>query len=252
MNLRTLLIDDEALARERLRGFLQADPTVDIIGECANGPEAITAIRLHEPDLIFLDMQMPGCNGLRVLDEIPAARRPLVVFATAHERFAVDAFDVAAVDYLLKPFDRDRLNQAMQRVRQARLAATSGLTATPPPTPGRPAPAGSSERIALKADGRLVFLEPSEIVRVEAADNYVVLHLTSGRLMVRETMNAIETRLGADAFARINRSAIVRQDQIRAIEPAQHGDYVVVLRDGQRMPLSRSLRGRLNQIFGGA
>jgi two-component system LytT family response regulator len=237
MKIRTLIVDDEPLARDRLRGFLQAEPEIELVGECGSGLEAVALITTATPDLVFLDMQMPGCDGLQVIGRLPEGKRPAVIFATAHERFAVDAFDLAAVDYLLKPFDRDRFRQALRRAQdhlQRQLA---------PDVP--PAPAPKADRITVKADGRLVFLKPEEIVRVEAADNYVMLHLVAGRLMLRETMGAIETRLGTLNFARINRSAIVHLDQIREIQPAQHGDYTVVLRDGTKLPLSRSLRGQL-------
>ncbi|MES1168614.1 MAG: LytTR family DNA-binding domain-containing protein, partial [Oleiharenicola lentus] len=212
-------------------------------GECGSGPEAIAAIRRDPPDLVFLDMQMPGCDGLQVLAGLPEGRRPAIVFATAYERFAVDAFDVAAVDYLLKPFDRERFQQAMRRV-QDFLSRSREPNA--PPAGAAP----KADRITVKADGRLVFLKPEEIVRVEAADNYVMLHLVSGRLMLRETMAAIETRLGTASFARVNRSAIVHLDQIKEIQPAQHGDYTVLLRDGTQLPLSRSLRGQLDKFTG--
>lgn len=244
MKIRTLLVDDEPLARDRLRAFVQAEPAFEVVGECGSGTDAIAAIRRDAPDLVFLDMQMPGCDGLQVVTELPEERRPAVIFATAHERFALDAFDVAAVDYLLKPFDRERCQQALRRAQafiHARLTAVSAPSPAPPP-----------DRITVKADGRLVFLKPGEIVRVEAADNYVTLHLTSGRLMLRETMTAIEARLGTAGFARVNRSAIVNLDQVREIQPAQHGDYQVVLRDGTVLALSRSLRGRLDRFTGGA
>lgn len=243
MKIRTLIVDDEPLARDRLRGFLRAESAVEVIGECGSGTDAIAAIREKSPDLVFLDMQMPGCDGLQVVAELPEEKRPAIVFATAHERFAVDAFDLAAVDYLLKPFDRDRFQQALRRVQEFLQRARE------PEAPALP-PAPKSDRIAVKADGRLVFLKPEEIVRVEAADNYVMLHLGSGRLMLRETMTAIEARLGSAGFARVNRSAIVSLDQIREIQPAQHGDYTVVLRDGTRLPLSRSLRGQLDRFMG--
>jgi len=246
MKIRTLIVDDEPLARERLRSLLEREESVEIIGECGSGTEAIATIRNAIPDLVFLDMQMPGCDGLQVLAELPEARRPAVIFATAHERFAVDAFDVAAVDYLLKPFDRDRFRLALGRAAE-HLRRVRGADAAPE----SPAAPVGEERITVKADGRIVFLEPDEIVRVEAADNYALLHLVSGRLMVRETMSAIEARLAPSGFARVNRSAIVRIAQIREIQPAQHGDYTVVLRDGTRLPLSRSLRGQLDKFAGG-
>jgi len=243
MPIRTLIVDDEPLARERLRGFLKAEADLEVIGECGSGTEAIATIRSAAPDLVFLDMQMPGCNGLQVLAELPEDRRPAIVFATAHEKFAVDAFDVSAVDYLLKPFDRDRFAQALRRVRDH-------MQRRRDPAGPAPAPAAKPDRITVKADGRLVFLKPDEIVRVEAADNYVMLHLVNGRLMLRETMTAIETRLGTASFVRVNRSAIVHFDQIKEIQPAQHGDYTVVLRDGTKLPLSRSLRGQLDRFAG--
>ena len=244
MKIRTLLVDDEPLARDRLRVFVEADPAFEIIGECGSGTEAIATIRREAPDLVFLDMQMPGCDGLQVVEELPEDRRPAIIFATAYERFALDAFNVAAVDYLLKPFDRERCQQALRRAQEFVHARRSAVPA-PAPTAARP------DRITVKADGRLVFLKPEEIVRVEAADNYVMLHLTGGRLMLRETMTAIEARLGTQAFARVNRSAIVNLDQVREIQPAQHGDYQVVLRDGTVLPLSRSLRGRLDRFTNG-
>lgn len=243
MKIRTLLVDDEPLARDRLRGFLKTESTVEVIGECGSGTEAIAAIRATMPDLVFLDMQMPGCDGLQVLAELPEEKRPAIIFATAHERFAVDAFDVAAVDYLLKPFDRERLQQALHRA-QEHLRHNRAATKTSAVTSDKP------DRIIVKTDGRLVFLTPEEIVRVEAADNYVMLHLTTGRLMLRETMSAIETRLGTASFVRVNRSAIVRLDHIREIQPALHGDYTVLLRDGTQLPLSRSWRGQLEKFTG--
>jgi two-component system, LytTR family, response regulator len=245
MKIRTLIVDDEPLARDRLRSFLQTEPIVELVGECATGPDAINAIRSLAPDLVFLDMQMPGCDGLTVIAQLPEDRRPAIVFATAHEKFAVDAFDLAAVDYLLKPFDRERCQQALRRV-QDHLSRSRGTPAAPTSSPS-----SKTDRIAVKSDGRLVFLQPEEIVWVEAADNYVMLHLSNSRLMLRETMAAIETRLGSQHFARINRSAIVQLDRIREIQPAQHGDYTVVLLDGTRLSLSRSLRGRLDRLGGG-
>jgi two-component system, LytTR family, response regulator len=243
MKIRTLIVDDEPLARDRLRGFLQADPGIELVGECGSGPEAVALIKTAAPDLVFLDMQMPGCDGLQVVTQLPEEKRPAIIFATAHERFAVDAFDLAAVDYLLKPFDRDRFQQALRRA-QDHLQRQRSPEAPVPPAP-------KTDRITVKADGRLVFLKPEEIVRVEAADNYVMLHLAAGRLMLRETMSAIETRLGTVNFVRVNRSAIVNLEELREIQPAQHGDYTVVLRDGTKLPLSRSLRGRLDRFVGG-
>ena len=249
MKLRILIVDDEPLARERLRSLLQAEPDVEIMGECGSGTEAIATIRRTPPDLVFLDMQMPGCDGLQVLAELPEEKRPAVIFATAHERFALDAFEVQAVDYLLKPFDRERFQTALRRAQEFLLARRAGELGQKLETLLVDAgPARKNQRLTFKADGRLVFLKPEEIVWVEAADNYAVLHLATGRLMLRETMAALEARLGTVSFARVNRSAIVHLDQIKELQPALPGDYVVLLRDGSKLPLSRGLRGQLGKF----
>jgi two-component system, LytTR family, response regulator len=247
---RVLIIDDEPLARERLRGMLGAEQDVEITGECGSGTEAIATLRKTGVDVIFLDMQMPGCDGMQVLAELAAENRPAVIFATAHERFALDAFDVQAVDYLLKPFDRERFQTAMRRAqdflrirRAGELGQKLETLLTDASTLGK-----KTERLTFKADGRLVFLKPEEIVWVEAADNYALLHLVAGRLMLRETMAALEVRLGTTSFARVNRSAIVHLDQIKELQPTLHGDHVVLLRDGTKLPLSRNLRGQLNRF----
>jgi two-component system LytT family response regulator len=252
--LRTLIVDDEPLARDRLRALLGRISAIAVLGECGNGPDAIAAIRRDRPDIVFLDVQMPGCDGLQVVAEIEARERPAVVFVTAHDKFAVDAFAVQAVDYLLKPFDLDRLQTAVQRASdhlQARRAGELGarLEAL---LAGSPAAEKKPERLTVKADGRVVFLKPEEIMWVEAADNYVVLHLASNeRLMVRETLSAIEERLGTARFARVNRSAIVNLHDVKELQPTLHGVYAVVLRDGTKVALSRSLRGRLDQFMAG-
>ena len=246
--LRILIVDDEPLARERLRSLLQTEPDIEIVGECANGTDAIATIRRTPLDLVFLDMQMPGCSGLQVLAELPVDGRPAIVFATAHEQFALDAFEVQAVDYLLKPFDRERFQTALRRVRDFLKARQTGQLEEKLDGLIASAVARPSERLTVKADGRLVFLKSEEIIWVEAADNYVVLHLATGRLMVRETMSALEARLGTVSFARVNRSALVHRDQIKELQPNQHGDYLVILRDGSKLPLSRSLRGQLDKF----
>jgi two-component system LytT family response regulator len=252
-NLRILIVDDEPLARERLRSMLKDEPSVEIVGECGSGTEAIATLRSTAVDLMFLDMQMPGCDGMQVLAELPAENRPAVIFATAYERFALDAFDVQAVDYLLKPFDRDRFQTALRRAQEYLRVKRAGdlgekleSLLTDASTAGR-----KNERLTFKADGRLVFLKPEEIVWVEAADNYALLHLVDGRLMLRETMAALEARLGSNSFARVNRSAIVHLDQIKELQPTFHGDYIVLLRDGTKLPLSRNLRGQLDRFTGG-
>jgi len=247
-----LIVDDEPLARDRLRGMLQREPNVDIIGECDNGPDALTAIRRQRPEVVFLDVQMPGCDGLKVVNDLGPELRPAIVFVTAYDRFAVDAFAVQAVDYLLKPFDRDRLHAAVERVREYLRAQRAGQLGATLENLLADATAAvrKTDRLTIKADGRVVFLKPSEILWIKAADNYVIFHLVGGeRLTVRETLSALEERLGATHFARVNRSAIVNLDRVKELQPTFHGDYTVVLHDGTRLPLSRSLRGSLEKFL---
>jgi len=251
--LRVLIVDDEPLACERLRAWLRDEPSVEIVGECGSGTEAVATIQSTPVDLVFLDMEMPGCDGLQVIARLPAERRPAVIFATAHERFALDAFEVQAVDYLLKPFDRERFQTALRRAEDHLRARRTGKLEEKLESllSESASPAKKPERLAVKADGRLVFLKPDDIVWVEAADNYIILHLTDGRLMLRETLTALEERIGSADFARVNRSALVHLDQVKELQPTFHGDYVVVLRDGTRVPLSRSLRGQFAKYISG-
>jgi len=248
--IRALIVDDEPLARERLRSLLRDESAVEVVGECGNGPDAIAAVRRTPPDVVFLDMEMPGCDGLQVIAELPKENRPAIVFVTAYEGFALEAFEVQAIDYLLKPFDRERFQKALRRVEEYIAARRTGAPGPKPATP----PAESAPtvkmpgRLTVKADGRVVFLKPDDIVWVEAADNYVILHLADGRLMVRETLGSLEERLGTAKFARVNRSALVHLDQIRELQPTFHGDYIVVLRDGTKVPLSRNLRGQFGKL----
>ena len=251
--LRILIVDDEPLARERLRALLKPLPA-EVVGECGSAGEAAAWFERNTADILFLDMQMPGGDGLQVARALPDEHRPAVVFVTAHEKFALDAFEVQAVDYLLKPFDRERFQQAFRRAQdylQAKRAGALGqrlesLLASAAPTPRVP------ERLTVKADGRLVFVKPEDIVWIEAADNYVVLHLKDDRLMLRDTLSSLEERLGTTSFARVNRSAIVHLDQIKELQPTFHGDYVVILRPGTKLPLSRSLRGQLGNLVRGS
>lgn len=215
---------------------------MEIVGECGSGTDAITRLADGDVDILFIDMEMPGANGLEVLAKLPPNNRPAVVFATAHESFALDAFEVQAVDYLLKPFDRERFQVALERARTWREKNTG------PKTNG--SETREPERLTFKVDGRLVLLSPREIDWVEAADNYVVLHTAAGpRHMVRDTMAAMEKRLGKELFLRANRSALVRLDEINEVRPNSHGDYTLVLRKGVELPLSRSLRGKLDTLF---
>ncbi len=252
--LRILIADDEPLARERLRALLRGGSSYEIAGESDTGPGTIAAIRQGHPDIVLLDVQMPGSNGLQVVAELPADDRPAIIFVTAHDQFAVDAFAVQAVDYLLKPFDQERLQVALQRAAEYLRRRRAGELGDRLETllQGAVPASRPPERLAFRTEGRVVFLKPAEIAWIEGADNYVILHLANaGRLMLRETLAAIEELLGAADFARVNRSAVVRLDQVRELQPTFHGDYTVVLHDGTRLPLSRSLRGQLEKLGGG-
>jgi two-component system LytT family response regulator len=246
---RILIVDDEPLARARVRALLRDNSSVEIIGECADGVEALAAIRRDRPEIVFLDIQMPGRDGMELLAELPADNRPAIILATAHERFAVDAFTAQVADYLLKPFDKARLQVALKRAidycraqREGDLAVRiEGMLATS--AARRPA------RLLVRSAGRVIFIAPSDIVWVEAENNYCVLHLGgAGRLMLRETLSSLEKRIGASDIARVNRSALVHVDQVQELLPGKFGDYLVLLRNGVRLPLSRNLRGRFEKI----
>lgn len=248
MKVRTLVIDDEPLARERLSKLLRAEAEIELAGEAVNGREAVALIRKTKPDLIFLDVQMPELDGFGVLAELSAEERPAVVFVTAYDQFALKAFDVYAVDYLLKPFDRERFERALRRalehlaqkqpaqVHERLSALLNELRPTNPP-----------ERLAVKSDGRVVFVKITDIDWVEAADNYVSLHVGKDLHLLRETMSSIEARLPKE-FLRISRSTIVNTERIKELQPLFHGEYTVILRDGTKLTLSRSYRDKLQQL----
>jgi two-component system LytT family response regulator len=249
--LRAFIVDDEPLARTRVRSFLNEHPSVEIAGEFGDGIEALAAIRANPPDIVFLDVQMPGCDSFQLLAELPTDQRPAIVIVTAHERFAVDAFSEEAVDYLLKPFGRERFHQALKRamkhIRTRRAGYFGERIENIPAAPVAP------QRIAVKTDGRLLFIKPDDIAWVEAANNYVTLHLAGNRrILVRETLSSLEKRLGPSRFTRVNRSALIHVDQVVEMQASKFGDYTVLLRNGARIPLSRSLRGRFEGFVTGA
>ncbi len=250
--IRTLIVDDEPLARERIRALLTEQPDLDVIGEARDGEEAVQAILAHEPDLVFLDIQMPKMDGFEVIRTVGADNMPLVVFVTAYDQHALKAFDVRALDYLLKPFDRERFAESIGRVRQA--IERSGtdeigrrlLELVRELKPG----GGRSERLVIKSAGRLFFLRTDEIDWVEAAGNYVKLHVGADEHLLRETMNGIEVKLDPDKFFRIHRSRIVNMERIKELQPWFNGEYVVILRNGTKLTLSRGYREKLQERLG--
>ena len=252
MKLKTLIVDDEPLARERLRDLLSPEPEIELIGECSNGQEALVAIREQSPDLLFLDVQMPELDGFGVIAALQGEPMPAVIFVTAYDKFALKAFEVHAVDYLLKPFDRERFQKALSRaLNQIKREQTEGLSqrlsnllAELKPEPK------SSDRLPIKVDGKVLFLKIDEIDWIEAADNYVHVHVGKDSHMIRETMSAIETKLSPKKFLRISRSAIVNIERVKELQPMFHGEYTVILHNGTRLTLSRTHREKLHQLMG--
>lgn len=248
--IRTIIVDDEELARERLRTLLEKEPQVEIIGEAGDGNTAVDLIDKLKPDLLFLDVQMPELTGFEVLAALDEP--PNVIFVTAHDKFALKAFDVHAVDYLLKPFDRERFQTALHRALakiQNQKPGDTKAQADAVLEEVKPAAKGV-ERLLVKTQGRVLLVKVSDIDWVEAADNYVTLHVGKEAHMMRETMNSLESRLPADKFMRISRSSIVNVERIQELQPMFHGEYVVVLKNGAKVTLSRSYRDKLDRLMG--
>jgi two-component system, LytTR family, response regulator len=248
VTVRTVLVDDEAVARRRMRRLLASEQDVAIVEECGNGAEAVTVIRREAPDLVLLDVQMPELNGFEVIERL-GDHLPCVIFVTAFDRYAMRAFDVHAIDYLLKPFPASRFQLALARARERiRMRQTdAGLVSLIASLKQR---SSYLSRVSVKVGGRIVLVDLRTVDWIEAADNYLRLHCGSREYVLRETMAALERQLDPDCFVRIHRSMIVRIDRIREFHPATHGDMDVILRDGTRLTLSRTWRGRARHLLG--
>lgn len=244
MKLTVIAVDDEPLARERVRGLLEAESEIELLAECASGPEALAAIARRRPDLLILDVHMPEMDGFQLLAQLRPPL-PLVIFVTAFDQHAVQAFEAQACDYLLKPFKPARFRAAIARAREQlarqqpdevsrRLLA---LLETRPP-----APAEHLTRIAVRDRSRVRFVKAADIDWIEASGNYVVLHAGKENHVVRETLATFEQQLSPREFVRISRSAIVNLERVQHIEPAFNNEHVVALADGTRLPMTRSLR----------
>ncbi|MBL9138466.1 MAG: response regulator transcription factor [Verrucomicrobiales bacterium] len=247
--IRTLIVDDEAPARLRLRQLLQDTPDFTIAGEAGNGRQAVEFIRTSRPDLVLLDVQMPNLDGFGVCAEIGAEAMPAVVFVTAYDRFALQAFDVHAADYLLKPVDRERFQKTLRLIRERIGSAATdtghqqllGLLAE------LRGERRGTERLAIKVDGKVIFLRTEEIEWIEAEGNYVRLHRQGSSHVFRDTLSALENHLPPEQFLRISRSVLVNLDAIRELQPLFYGDYSVILRDGTKLSLSRTYRDRVER-----
>jgi two-component system LytT family response regulator len=250
MNIRALIVDDEPLAREWVRSAIAEDPELEVMGECGDGFEAAEAIRRLKPDLVFLDVQMPGLDGFGVLEALTPEEIPAVVFVTAFDQYAVRAFEAQAVDYLMKPFSKERVEEAVRRVRElvkgksledfresiSRIVEKIRRDRSFP------------EWVLLKSDGKNVFVKVKDIDWIESSRNNVRIHVGTTLYLLHETTSAIASRLDPKKFLRIHRSAIVNIERIKELHPWFNGDYAVILRDGTQLTLSSSYRDRLKEF----
>jgi len=256
-----LIVDDEPPARRLLRTLLAGAPDFEILAECADGAQAIEAIESLAPDVVFLDVQMPEIDGFAVLEALEDERLPVIVFVTAYDQYAVKAFEVHALDYLLKPIDSERLTRTLDRVRahvggaeSAQLQqkilgllreVASSKAASRASSPGRPA-----ERLPVKSGGRIAFVDTSEIDWIEASGNYLSIHTGGDQHLMRQTMARMEEQLDPARFVRIHRSTIVNLDRIKELEPSVRGEFELILRNGVRLTLSRTYRPVLEERLG--
>ena len=244
MTLRTLIVDDEAPARRRIRRLLGAERDVVVAGECGDGDAALALIARERPDLVFLDVQMPERDGFDVLKALPAEPLPAILFVTAHDRYALRAFDVHAVDYLLKPFTAERFRTAVARARERIAAKTAGAGVASLAASLRALPSYVA-RLPARTPSGTAFIDLDTVDWMDAADNYVRLHVRGREYFVRDTLASLETQLDPARFVRVHRSAIVRIDRVVEIRPETHGDAELVLRDGTRIPVSRTFRSQV-------
>ena len=250
--IRALIADDEALARKFIRRMLKDDHDVEIVGECSNGKEAVAMIRKHNPDVVFLDVQMPEMDGFAVLESVGIERLPEIIFATAYEQYAIRAFELHALDYLLKPFDQARFKDAIkhakarfrsERQNEGRMQINALLESIK----NKPQ---YLDRLVIKAGGRITFLSTDEINWIEADDKYVHLHTGKTSPMVRQTLSAMETQLDPRKFRRIHRSAIVNVERIKELQPLFSGEHSILLEDGTKLTLSRNHKDKLFELLG--
>lgn len=253
MSIRTLIVDDEPIARRGILRLLQQETDIDVVGECGDGASAVAAIGAHAPDLVFLDVQMPELDGFAVIEAVGIDRMPAVVFVTAFDEHAVRAFDAQALDYVLKPVDPERFRRALQRVRARlahpdedfvrRVAAALGAI-------DRGEARRYPGRLAIRSDGRVRLLDIDEVSRIIAAGNHVEVHAGDRRHLLRETMTGLEGRLDPERFVRVSRAAIVNIDHVREVQPLFNGDFVVILGNGAQVNGSRRYRGALDRLLG--
>ncbi|HWY21177.1 MAG TPA: LytTR family DNA-binding domain-containing protein [Candidatus Acidoferrum sp.] len=252
---RTVIADDEHLARRKLRILLDSEPEVQVVAECHDGGQTLAAIRACRPDLLLLDIQMPDLDGFQVLSEIPPGEMPVVIFTSAYDQYAIRAFEAHALDYLLKPFDQGRLHQAIERARfelkqsKDREITHRILELLSQVKSDKPSVPGFDGRLVIKTKGRIVFLNLDEIDWVEAAANYVRLNVGKESYLFRETISRTSERLNPNHFIRIHRSMIVNVRKIKELIPVNSGEYIVVLRSGKELSCSRGYRANVQHMI---
>ncbi len=251
MKIRVLIADDEPLARERVRRFLESDPEIEIRGECGNGLETVAALEELRPDLVFLDIQMPELDGFGVIQCVGVERMPAIVFVTAYDQYAVKAFEAHALDYLLKPFSRERFRQSLAWAKEVIAKGQSqslNQRVMDFLRDYKPAPR-YLERIIVKSAGRIQLLKTGEADWFQAAGNYVEIHARAQTHLIRETMNHLETRLDPARFQRIHRCTMVNLDRVQEIHTYFNNEYVVILKDGTKLTMSRKYKEKLSSLF---
>jgi two-component system LytT family response regulator len=253
MNIRTLIVDDMTLARQRLKRHLRKEPDITIVGESTNGAEAVAAIESIKPDLVFLDVQMPEMDGFQVVETVGVGNMPAVIFVTAFDQFALRAFEVHAIDYLLKPFDEERLQRTLARARKIiqepenenldeRMRKFLEDFRSEPKY---------LKRLAVKNAGRTIYIHVDEIDWISAAGNYLELHIGKKTHLIRERLTALELRLAPERFVRIHRSTLLNVERVKEVHPLFNGDQIVILKDGTELTLSRTYRESFINILEG-
>ena len=245
MSIRTLIVDDEPWARTRIRSLLNPEQDFTLVGECGGGAEAVHAITELAPQVVFLDVQMPDVSGFDVVEAVGVDAMPLVVFATAHQEHALRAFDAGAVDYLLKPVSEERFRRSIERVRRDLGVPGAGTRALGKTLRQARATGERTERLAVSKAGRVLFIRVADISWIEAAGNYVTLHVGRETHMMRETLRGLAERLDPKKFVQLHRSAIVNVDRLRELMPWSRGEQVAVLEDGTQLTIGRAYRDHL-------
>jgi two-component system, LytTR family, response regulator len=246
-NMRVIVADDEALARRKLRILLDSEPGVHVVAECRNGEQTLAALKDYKPDVLLLDIQMPDADGFQVLKAIPSDEMPIVIFTTAYDQYAIRAFEAHAMDYLLKPFDHERLHQAIERTR-VELLRTQDRQLTHRIL-NLLSNVNVKDRLIVKAGGRVLFLDLEDIDWVEAAANYVKLNVGKESYLLREAIGRMSEKLDPAQFVRIHRSTIVNVRKIKELQPCNSGEYIVVLKSGKELSCSRGHRAGLQQLI---